>query len=151
MSTIAITLPAEYPFVALAAVSTFWVNAFQSIIVGRKRKAAGIKYPQAYAEKAEAEKNPAAFVFNCAQRAHQNTLEILPHVLFSTLFIGLAHPKLAAGLGFTWSIGRVFYTLGYLAGPEKRGSRGGVLSTIAGLGLLLASSYTAFDFVRSVL
>lgn len=53
---------------------------WQSIVVGKYRKAANVPYPQAYAEKAEADASLDAKKFNCAQRAHQNTLESIPIV-----------------------------------------------------------------------
>lgn len=48
---------------------------WHGIRIGSFRKAAGIRYPQAYAEKkdmadATPEKKKAMYIFNCAQRAH---------------------------------------------------------------------------------
>lgn len=54
-----------------------------------------------------------AMVFNCTQRAHQNTLESLPAVLALTALVGLAHPLVAASLCTAWNVGRVLYGLGY--------------------------------------
>jgi uncharacterized MAPEG superfamily protein len=73
-----------------------------------------------YADVAETKANPAAMRFNCAQRAHQNTLEVMPHTLFTILFAGLRYPTLATALGSLWVFGRVIYTMGYATGdPDK--------------------------------
>ncbi|KAG8750565.1 hypothetical protein FRC12_012829 [Ceratobasidium sp. 428] len=144
MST-TITLPEHYGYVALAAVSTAFLTAWQAFsVVSNARKRAGIKYPQMYADQSQVDKDPEALKFNCAQRAHQNTLEVLPHVLFFIPFLGLRRPILAASLGAGWTFGRILYTLGYITGdPAKRNTRGGVLSSLAVAGLLFSSTYAA--------
>jgi len=148
MSVLALIIPDRYPFVVAAGVSTFWVTQWQGFLVGRSRKAAGIKYPQAYAEKAEVASSKAAMVFNCAQRAHQNTLETIPHVLFAILFSGLRYPTIAASLGGVYALGRILYTRGYMSGnPDNRGKKGGFLAPLSTLGLLLASTVTAGQMV----
>lgn len=69
---LSITVPAGYGYVALAATSALWVTVWQGgYLVGQARKRSGIKYPQMYAEKAEAAANKEAHRFNCTQRAHQ--------------------------------------------------------------------------------
>ena len=148
MST-TITLPENYGYVVLAATSTGFLTLLQFILVSSGRKKAGIKYPQMYAEKAEMDKSFEAVKFNCAQRAHGNTLEFLPHVLFFTTFLGLRYPTLAASLGATWTGARVLYTLGYVTGdPAKRNTRGGAISTVAYFGLLLSSVYAGVELAR---
>ncbi|CAE6387917.1 Microsomal glutathione S-transferase 3 OS=Homo sapiens GN=MGST3 PE=1 SV=1 [Rhizoctonia solani AG-1 IB] len=145
MST-TITIPENYGYVALAAISTGFLTSFQTLLVSSARKKSGIQYPQLYAEKEEATKSIEAFKFNCAQRAHQNTLEWLPHVLFFTTFLGLRRPILAASLGGLWTASRILYTLGYASGdPKKRNTRGGVFGTVAYLGLLLSSTYAGVE------
>ncbi|KAG8750566.1 hypothetical protein FRC12_012830 [Ceratobasidium sp. 428] len=122
MSTI-VVLPEYYGYVALATISTGFLNILQIQLVSSTRKKANIKYPQMYAEKSEMKANFDAMKFNCAQRAHQNTLEFVPQVLFLTPFLGLRYPILAASLGAAWTSGRVFYTLGYVTGdPAKVGA-----------------------------
>lgn len=107
------------------------------------RKAAGIKYPQgsqpshpfavesdgflAYAEQKEVEASADALKFNCAQRAHQNTLESIPIIYATyasticcptvpsnlglrTLVAALTFPKIAAAACTSWSVARAFYT-----------------------------------------
>jgi len=151
---IAIALPVRYPLVACVGVGTFWLTTWQSFTVGKLRQAAGVPYPQAYAEKAEAAANPDAMRFNCAQRAHQNTMESLPHVLFGLFFTGIRYPTIAASLGAAFLVGKVFYTFGYISGdPKNRNSLLGPLGSISTLGLLLASTFTAgqmtYEFINA--
>lgn len=93
-----------------------------------------------YADAADAAKRPEAMVFNCTQRAHQNTLETLPMVIvgyvgglssnitklahyvllfFRTLITGLRYPYLAAGLCGLFTLSRISYTIGYSSGVAK--------------------------------
>ncbi|KAI0931323.1 hypothetical protein AcV5_005164 [Taiwanofungus camphoratus] len=148
-----IILPQQFAYPAAAIVSTFWLTAFQTINVGNKRRASGIKYPQLYAEKAEAEASKEANIFNCAQRAHQNTLEYLPAVITSTLITSLKHPILGASLCGAWTAARFFYTIGYSTGdPTKRNWLGSaVISTLGWLGLVLGSTWSAAQLVSEAL
>jgi len=148
----AIVLPEGYSYVLASVASTAWLNAWQMYKVGSARKAAQVKYPQLYAEKAEAEAEPLKMKFNCTQRAHQNTLESLPTMLVCTLLTGLKYPYVAAGLGGGWVLGRVLYTVGYSTGdPNQRNKKGGLLGGISLLSLVLATSYTAYQLVQSEL
>ncbi|CAE6531311.1 unnamed protein product [Rhizoctonia solani] len=144
--TTTITLPENYGYVALAAISTGFLTTFQIGLVSKARKRSGIEYPRLYADKEEQNKSIEALKFNCAQRAHQNTLEWLPHVLFFTTFLGLRRPILAASLGAAWSASRVLYTIGYASGdPKKRNTRGGIFSSAAYFGLLLSATYAGVE------
>jgi len=78
----------------------------------------------AYADSKDAEADKAKLAFNCAQRAHQNTLENAQYVLAGLLITGLKHPKVAVAFGVSGLIGRVLYTLGYATGDPKKRNRG---------------------------
>ncbi|KAK3403158.1 membrane-associated proteins in eicosanoid and glutathione metabolism [Sordaria brevicollis] len=140
---IIVTLPDEYGYVLLATVSTFFVNIFHSINTGKARKASGIKYPAAYASEEVAAKDPKAFTFNCAQRAHANFTENLTPAIGSILIAGLKYPVLAGALGGLWSLSRVFYAVGYTkSGPQGR-TTFGIVSSLSLFALKLTAAYTA--------
>jgi len=146
-----IVLPAEYALVGASIVVTGYLTFWQGLKASRARKAAGVKYPQMYAEKAEAEASAAARVFNCTQRAHQNTLESLPNILFSTAFLGLFYPRVASVACTIWTVGRVMYTTGYSTGEPNNRRFGFAVSSAAQLVLLFGSTYAAFNAVKALL
>ena len=61
----------------------------QGFKVGGARKKLGVPYPAMYSDKQP--------LFNCYQRAHQNTLENIPTFLALVLLAGLFSAKWAAG------------------------------------------------------
>ncbi|KAI0347713.1 membrane-associated proteins in eicosanoid and glutathione metabolism [Trametopsis cervina] len=147
--TTMITLPQEYAYTFAGVLPIFYVLLWQITQVGKARKAAGIKYPQLYAEKDEADSSRSAKIFNCLQRSHQNTLENLPTALFSTLIAGLRYPRFAGALCGTWAICRVFYTIGYGTGdPNARNYLGSnAISSLSQYALLLAATWTTFQLI----
>ncbi|KAH7920361.1 membrane-associated proteins in eicosanoid and glutathione metabolism [Leucogyrophana mollusca] len=149
-----IVLPSEYAYVGAGLLSTVWLLGWQVVVVGGHRKASGIKYPQLYAEKAEVQASKEALRFNCAQRAHQNTIEHMPLIIISTLITGVKYPLLAGAAAGFWSFSRVLYTLGYTTGdPAKRNTRGGLLGEVSVVGkscLLLGATYTVYDLIQSI-
>ncbi|KAK4147106.1 uncharacterized protein C8A04DRAFT_9259 [Dichotomopilus funicola] len=141
-----IVLPNDYGYVLLAATSTFVVNIVHGFLTSSSRKAAGIKYPNSYASAEQAEKDPRAFTFNCAQRAHNNFTENLTPFLGALLIAGLKYPTLAASLGGAWSVSRVLFAIGYTSkGPSGRivGSAAGSLInfTLVGTSVYAALGY----------
>lgn len=106
-----IAVPAAYPAVLSVASASLLMNIFQVLKVSAARKRAGIKYPALYADAKDAETRLEAKVFNCTQRAHQNTLEQAPYFLTGLLIAGLKHPRFATVSGALWLAGRVVYTL----------------------------------------
>ncbi|KZO98071.1 membrane-associated proteins in eicosanoid and glutathione metabolism [Calocera viscosa TUFC12733] len=143
-----LVLPDNYGWVGLAAASTVWLVTYQTVNVSAARKAAGVKYPQLYAEKAEVEKSHEAMKFNCAQRAHANTLETLPLMLAGTLFAGLYYPIPAAASCAIWVFGRIMYTINYSTGiPSKRNKNGGELTAVGLLGIALLFTWTPIAMI----
>ncbi|KAJ7282513.1 hypothetical protein C8J57DRAFT_1055870, partial [Mycena rebaudengoi] len=124
-------VPDSLSYVAASFLSTVFVLVGQTLVVAKHRKAAGIDYPRAYAEKAEMDASPAAVKFNCAQRAHQNTLESLPAFYTLTLITSIKYPLLAATCLGLYTVGRVGYTMGYTTGKPQQ------------VGTVHASKYTA--------
>jgi len=141
----------KYAWVLLAGVSVGWLTMWQGINVSRYRKAAKIAYPQLYAEKSEAAASIDAYKFNCAQRAHQNTLETVPQTLFLLIFAGLEHPIAAASLSGLWLLGRVLYTLDYSTGDPAKRVRGAITGYIGQWCLQLLATYTAGRLVLASL
>ncbi|KAF4617512.1 hypothetical protein D9613_005755 [Agrocybe pediades] len=88
--------------------------------------------------------SPEAFKFNCAQRAHQQTLEVLPLLTLPALISGLKYPIPTAIAVATWSVSRIFFTRGYISGgPKKRGGIMSGLGSLAMVGLILTAAYTS--------
>lgn len=141
-----IWVPEGFSYVAAGFLSTWVLQLYQFVLVARYRRAADIKYPQMYAEKAEVEKSVAALKFNCMQRAHQNTLESIPTVYLGTILTALQFPKIAAFLITFWSVNRVIYTQGYITGDPAKRTRGG-LGLVCQVALLLLSVYTVVPMV----
>ncbi|XP_045171400.2 microsomal glutathione S-transferase 3-like isoform X2 [Mercenaria mercenaria] len=114
MSKFVESLPENYGYVVLTGVGSIFVNMWMAINVGKARKQYEVKYPQLY----HPEPN---HVFNCIQRAHQNTLEGSSTFMFLLLTSGLQYPKTSAVAGLAYLLGRIIYAKGYYTGdPEKR-------------------------------
>ncbi|KAJ7153123.1 hypothetical protein C8R43DRAFT_1002958 [Mycena crocata] len=144
-----ITIQPGMSYVAAAFMSTFFLLTGQTYLVGKNRALAGIKYPRAYADNQELAASPAAMKFNCAQRAHQNTLESLPLMYMMTAVLSVKNPVLAAsGLGL-WVASRIAYTMGYTTGdPAKRNNNVTRLFSIpAVLTLIGGSLYTTYELL----
>jgi glutathione S-transferase len=99
--------------------------------VGRARKKYSIDYPTMYSTENK--------MFNCIQRAHQQSLELHPTFLTLLLLGGIQHPKIATGAGIVYLVGRVAFAKGYYTGdPEKR--KTGHFITMLGLLVLLGTT-----------
>ncbi|KAH9965104.1 hypothetical protein BGW80DRAFT_1179039 [Lactifluus volemus] len=111
----------SFSWVAASLLSVSGLLYWQAINVARARRRPRYLTPVVtYADKAEQEASTTALVFNCKQRAHQNTLEYIPVLLTVTLVSSLHYPIPAAvGCGL-WTVARVFYTLGYGTGTPSK-------------------------------
>ncbi|KAK7935082.1 glutathione S-transferase [Apiospora marii] len=118
--TLILQVPNEYGYVLVAASSSLLVNVLHFILSAKARKASGLKYPIPYASEEQAAKDPKAYSFNCAQRAHGNFVENQTPFLAGLLIAGLRYPTAAAALGAAWVAARAAYAVGY----AKRGPQG---------------------------
>ncbi len=115
----------EYGYVVLVALSSFLLNFWQVRHISKLRKKLGIPYPQMTSDKHHE--------FNCAQRVHLNTLELLPF-FFTNLLVGsIRHPKYAAIFGTVFIVGRVIYSIGYWTGDINKRGPGGVISLVGAM------------------
>jgi len=131
---ISIDVPADYKWVLLALVGVFFANQYLVVGVMQARKKYGVKYPNLYAPPGH--KNEEAF--NCAQRAHQNTVESQALFLVELVIVGLFYPLFAATCGALYSVGRILYGYGYATkGPDGR-LIGSLISHLGDLPLQIA-------------
>ena len=145
------TVVPEFGYVVLTSAAMGFHCIAQGGAVGGLRKKYGIEYPDMgsgrYSTKLTDEQ---WFKFNCAQRAHQNYLEVLPILLSWLLISGLKFPLYATGLGITSIIGRQFYAMGYRANGPKGRSVGAGISAIGLLGLLVTTVATGLKFAQLI-
>lgn len=144
MVTFASAIPGSYGLVTGACTGLGFLLAYQTMLVGGARKRAKIPYPQLYATPEQEKGSKEALIFNCTQRAHQNTLEFAPYVLFATLLNGVLYPQFAVGTMLTYLIGRVLYTEGYRTGDPAKRQRG-FMGSLALIAMLFGSVYTSFQ------
>ncbi|PPS11887.1 hypothetical protein GOBAR_AA08760 [Gossypium barbadense] len=111
-------LAKEYGYVVLVVVAYCFLSIWMGIQVGMARKKYKVYYPTLYALESE---NKDAKLFNCVQRGHQNSLEMMPMFFVLMILGGMAHPCISAALGLFYTVTRYFYFTGYSTGdPQKR-------------------------------
>ncbi|KAI0320003.1 hypothetical protein OF83DRAFT_678572 [Amylostereum chailletii] len=115
-----ITVPDGLAWVGVSLLSTAFLLQWQSIGVSLARVKAKVDYPRMYATKEEQEASKEAMVFNCKQRAHQNTLEGLTTLYLTAAITAVQYPKFSAAMTGLWTLSRVFYTIGYSTGSPAK-------------------------------
>ncbi|XP_062851839.1 microsomal glutathione S-transferase 3b [Trichomycterus rosablanca] len=106
-------LPANFGYAIFTYLYSWVMLTYLGVKVGGARKKYNVKYPTMYSTKDD--------VFNCIQRAHQNTLEVYPQWLVFQTIAALVYPTAAAVLGAIWVTSRFSYAWGYYTGdPSKR-------------------------------
>jgi len=143
-----IVVPQGFSYVAASLLSIAVLLQWQAGSINYYRKEANIPYPQTFAEKAEMQASKEALIFNCAQRAHYNTVENVPIIVICTLVTALRHPIYAASACGLFTVGRILYTIGYLSGePRNRHARGGWLGIVAIAAMFLGTIYTTGSMI----
>ncbi|KAK1659261.1 MAPEG family protein [Colletotrichum godetiae] len=147
---LSLQVPDEYGYVLLVAASTFFINTTHVLLTSKYRKASGLVYPAPYASNEQAEKDPKAYQFNCAQRAHANFTENQPSFLGALLISGLRFPVASAVLGAGWTLSRILYAFGYTSGAGPKGrTRGSIGSFLFDTVLKFTSTYAALAMIMN--
>ncbi|XP_010877546.1 microsomal glutathione S-transferase 3b [Esox lucius] len=131
-------LPSSFGYVILTYLYSWFMLSYLGFKVGGARKKYDVKYPTMYSDTNQ--------VFNCIQRAHQNTLEIYPQWLVFQTIAALVYPISASVLGAIWVTSRFSYAWGYYTGdPAKR--MNGVYGYIGYLGVIILSISVALQLL----
>lgn len=126
-------MPKEASFAALITSLTLVTYMVITINVGRARVKYNVQPPNTTG-------NPD---FERVLRVQQNTLEqLVPFLGGLWVFSLLVDPKIGAGLGGVWILGRILYAWGYYQAAEKRGPGFGI-AMLAQFALILGSVYGA--------
>ncbi|MCO5548452.1 hypothetical protein L7F22_001909 [Adiantum nelumboides] len=137
MSPLLQVLPPQFGYVLLTVAAAVLLTQWQGNQVSLQRKKCGLKYPKMYEDKDRS-------VFNCYQRAHQNTLESFPAVLMLLLLGGLAYPLTSSVFGMIWVAGRLVYSLCYYSGDPRERIKG-MWHTLGLLGLFVTTCIVGFQ------
>ncbi|XP_010435550.1 PREDICTED: microsomal glutathione S-transferase 3 [Camelina sativa] len=138
-------LPKEYGYVVIVVVLYCFLNFWMSFQVGGARKRYKVFYPSLYAIESE---NKDAKLFNCVQRGHQNSLEMMPMYFLLMILGGMKHPCICACLGLLYNVSRFFYFKGYSTGDPKNRLTIGKYGFLAMLGLAVCTISFAITLLR---
>merc|ERR1719229_435915 len=137
-------LPSNYGLVGLAMIFNLYILMYLGVQVGKARKKYGVEYPNMYADPAHCKEPKMANMFNCIQRAHQNSLEQQPAFLTTVALASMKYPLVAGVSAFIMCLGRLAYAAGYSSGdPKKR--MNGAFGYIGFLALLGCSQLVVLD------
>lgn len=141
MANLLESLPSDYGWVVLVFIASIFVVQWMGFQVGRARRKFGIKYPTMYSDKEP--------LFNCIQRAHQNTLEGYTVFVVLLLLGGIQYPRFCAACGVVYIISRIVYAKGYYTGEPKNRNRGafGYLALLMLLGCNFSLALTLLGYI----
>lgn len=146
--SLTLELPAEYGYTITVAATSLLLHMYHMTLTSRARKASGIPYPNAYATAEQADKDPKAMAFNCAQRAHANYTENITPFLGSLFISSLVFPRAGAALGGIWVLGRFWYAVGYTGSKGPKGRvQGFVMSAFSGMALQAMAVFAGVKFL----
>ncbi|KAM6550621.1 hypothetical protein CsatB_000429 [Cannabis sativa] len=129
-------LPKEYGYVPIVLVSYCFLNFWMGFQVGKARKKYKVPYPTLYASESN---NKEANLFNCVQRGHQNSLELMPVYFMLMILGGIKHPCISSALGSLYIITRFFYFKGYATGDPMNRLKIGKYGFLALFGLMVCT------------
>ncbi|KAE8021886.1 hypothetical protein FH972_007736 [Carpinus fangiana] len=136
MGGVELVLPKEYGYVAIVLVFYCFLNFWMAAQVGKARKQFKVSYPTLYASESE---NKDAKLFNCVQRGHQNSLEMMPKFFMLMILGGMRHPCTCAALGLVYTVSRYFYFKGYATGDPQKRLTLGKYGFLAVMGLMVST------------
>ncbi|XP_013386974.1 microsomal glutathione S-transferase 3-like [Lingula anatina] len=135
-------LPEDYGLVVMTGAGSIFVNMWHAMNVANARKKFEVPYPLTYSSVNNGENQ-----FNCIQRSHQNFLENYPPFLMLLFLGGLQYPKISAGMGTVYLVGRIVYALGYNTGDPDKRKRGGFLH-IAEMVMLGSTIMLGYNLIK---
>lgn len=127
--------------VVIVGAAAFALNVWLARKVDKARDKYNVPYPKMYSDKSD--------VFNCYQRAHQNTLEQIPFFLTALFVGGSFHPIVVSLLGVMWLVSRIFYARGYYTGDPKNTVNPAKLSFMALALMMMVLPKVAFTLLRA--
>merc|ERR1712062_408663 len=93
-------LQSNYGLVGLSMIFNLYILMYLGIQVGKARKKYGVDYPNMYADPAHCKDPKMANIFNCIQRAHQNSIEQQPTFLTTVALCSMKYPLVAGVSAF---------------------------------------------------
>ncbi|RYP79705.1 hypothetical protein DL770_006547 [Monosporascus sp. CRB-9-2] len=146
--SLTLELPAEYGYTIAVATTSLLVNTYHLFLTAGARKASGVLHPNAYATAEQANKDPKAMRFNCAQRAHAHYTEHITPFLGTLLISSLTFPRAGAALGGIWGLGRIWYAMGYTGSKGPKGRVPGFyMSALSELALTVMAVFTSIKLL----
>ncbi|KAI1126812.1 membrane-associated proteins in eicosanoid and glutathione metabolism [Nemania abortiva] len=141
-------VPKDYGYVLAVATSSLFINTYHKILTSMARRASGIPYPTPYATQEQADKDPKAYKFNLAQRAHSNFTENHTPFITALLIAGLRYPGPATYAGAGWVAGRFAYAYAYTKYGPKGRTFGYISSQVGKLALTVMAVLTCYSLVQ---